>query len=458
MAPEISLQNLKSVYFLGIGGIGMSALARWFLFNGKIVRGYDKTPTQLTNSLEKEGMIIHFKDAIKNIPSEILDSPKEHLIIYTPAIPKDHIEKNYFIEKEIPIYKRSEILGWITKEIPTIAIGGTHGKTSTSSLLTHILKNAGKNVTAFLGGITQNYGSNFIANESPENMIAVVEADEYDRSFLRLFPKHIGILSTDADHLDIYGKEEEVKKSFQDFVDNIQVKGLLAYKEGLELNYAGEKRSFGIDKGEHRAENIRIKDHRMVYDWVFPEGRVNEIRIQNPGYHNIENALAASILALTQGLKPESIKNGIETFKGVKRRFEYILEREDMVYIDDYAHHPTEIEAIIRSIKSLYPAKKLTTVFQPHLFSRTKDFAEGFANSLSLSDELYLLEIYPARELPIPGIHSQWLFEKIHLKNKFLIEKEQLINQLKATKPTLLLTIGAGDIDTLVEPIRKEFS
>lgn len=458
MIPSVSLQNLKSVYFLGIGGIGMSALARWFLFNGIQVQGYDKTSTQLTKALENEGMEIHFEDDIKFIPKAILENPAEHLVIFTPAIPKDHIEKNYLLEQNISLYKRSEILGWITREIPTLAVGGTHGKTSTSSLLTHILKSNGKNVTAFLGGITQNYQSNFIPNHSKENIIAVVEADEYDRSFLQLSPKHIAIMSTDPDHLDIYGEDDLVLKSFQEFVGKIQPGGTLAYKNGLNLPYDGEKISFGIGEGAHQAINIRIENHKMVFDWKHPEGIEPGIKLQIPGYHNIENALAASILALTQGLSYQEIKNGIESFRGVKRRFDYILENDNHVYIDDYAHHPTEIEAFIRSVKSLYPEKKLTAVFQPHLFSRTKDFAEGFAISLSLVDELYLLDIYPARELPMPGITSEWLFEKIQLKNKFLEKKETIVEKLKNKKPELVVTIGAGDIDTIIEPLKIALS
>ncbi|MFM1912704.1 MAG: UDP-N-acetylmuramate--L-alanine ligase [Bacteroidota bacterium] len=454
MIPSVSLQDLKSVYFLGIGGIGMSALARWFMFNGIIVEGYDKTPTSLTKTLENEGMKIHFEDSIDFIPKEIFERPQEHLVIYTPAIPSNHIEKNYLIEKGIQIYKRSEILGWITREIPTLAVGGTHGKTTTSSLLSHILKFNKVNVTAFLGGITQNYQSNFIANEGKENIVGVVEADEYDRSFLRLYPKHIAIMSTDPDHLDIYGENEQVLKSFQEFVGNIQEGGILAYRDGLDLPYSGKKISFGINQGMHQAKNIRIENHKMTYDWHFENQIVKGIKLQNPGYHNIENALAAGILAMTQGLNAEQIKDGIESFKGVKRRFEYIIESPKIIYIDDYAHHPTEIETFLKSVKSLYPEKKLTAVFQPHLFSRTKDFAEGFATSLSLADELYLLEIYPARELPIPGIDSEWLFNKINLKNKFLEKKENIVEKLIQNQPELLVTIGAGDIDTIIEPLK----
>jgi UDP-N-acetylmuramate--alanine ligase len=457
MSQSISLSNLKHVYFLGIGGIGMSAIARWFLQNGFVVAGYDKTESTLTQTLSTEGMRIHYVDSVDLIPKEILQNRNESLFIYTPAIPSDHIEKNFLESEGIQLWKRSEILGWITEQIPTLAIAGTHGKTTTSSLLTHLLVHANKNVTAFLGGITQNYGTNFIPNKGKDNIICVVEADEYDRSFLTLHPLAAAVISTDADHLDIYGAAEQVLESFQLFVNQINKSGFFIQKEGLTLTSDHKKQTFGLNSGDFKSANLRIENHRMVFDMVYPGGIITNIQMRIPGFHNIENALAAAALAMYVGVKPEQIKEGINTFKGVKRRFEYHIETEEHVIIDDYAHHPTEITATLSSIKALYPDEKLVAIFQPHLFSRTQDFLDDFAKSLELADEIYLLDIYPAREMPIPGITSELLLSKINSKHKQVISKSDFIEKMKSEKPRLLVTLGAGDIDLILNDLRNIF-
>lgn len=455
MNPSIELKELKYVYFLGIGGIGMSAIARWFLKNGIKVAGYDKTESPLTRTLAQEGMEIHYEDDVRLIPSEILEDRAYSLFIFTPAIPKDHLEKNFLLDQGIPLYKRSQILGWITQQIPTLAVAGTHGKTTTSSMLTHILKNAGKNVTAFLGGITQNYGTNFIANEGPEDVICVVEADEYDRSFLTLYPMAAVVTSTDADHLDIYGDDAHVKESFQLFVNQIKQEGYFIQKNELGLKFEGNADSFGLASGNFHVSNIRIENHRMVFDMRHPAGIITDIPMRIPGFHNIENALAAAALAMQVGVTPEEIKEGIASFKGVKRRFEYHVETEEHVLIDDYAHHPTEIAACLNSVKALYPNEKLTAIFQPHLFSRTRDFLDDFGKSLSIADEIYLLDIYPARELPIPGITSELLLSKIDGPIKTVISKKDFVARMQQEKPKLLVTMGAGDIDLILDELKN---
>jgi UDP-N-acetylmuramate--alanine ligase len=453
MNPSISLSHLKYVYFLGIGGIGMSAIARWFLQNGYLVAGYDKTESNLTRQLAEEGMLIHYIDSIDLIPNEFLQNEEESLFIYTPAIPENHLEKNFLLTRGIKLWKRSEILGWITQQIPTLAVAGTHGKTTTSSLLTHILIQADVNVTAFLGGITQNYGTNFIANKAKENIICVVEADEYDRSFLTLHPIAAAVTSTDADHLDIYGAAEHVLESFQLFVNQIKKEGFFIQKDGLSLTSEHQKHYFGLSSGDFKAENLRIENHRMVFDMAYPGGLIPRIEMRIPGFYNIENALAAAALAMYVGVSPENIKKGINSFKGVKRRFEYHIETDEHVLIDDYAHHPTEITAALTSIKALYPNEKLVALFQPHLFSRTRDFLDDFAKSLELADEIYLLDIYPARELPIPGINSALLLSKIQSTHKQLVSKSEFIEKMKVEKPRLLVTLGAGDIDLILNDL-----
>ena len=456
---KVNIKKLKNIYFLGIGGIGMSAIARWFIANGYTLAGYDKTATPLTNALQAEGIAVHFTDDISLIPAEFLRNPSETLIVYTPAIPTNHQEFNYLKDHGFTLMKRSQVLGLLTQNFFTIAVAGTHGKTTTSSMVAHILKNAGKNVTAFLGGITQNYGTNFLVNEGTENVICVVEADEFDRSFLTLFPDLTIVTSTDADHLDIYGDHAKLLESFQLFVSQIKDGGKLYQYDGVDLQdfTRNQAQIFGLHVGDFRTENLRIENAEMVFDIVYPEGIIKDCSLLTPGFHNVTNVIAAAAVALQIGLSPEAVREGICTFKGVKRRFEYQIRTDKMVYIDDYAHHPTEIEAFLSSVKALYPTRKLTVVFQPHLFSRTNDFQEGFAKSLDLADDLILLDIYPARELPMKGVTSNIIFDKMKLEHKTLCIKSEVLDLLKAKQPELLVTVGAGDIDTLIPILRDYF-
>lgn len=450
----------KHVYFVGIGGIGMSALARWFNVNGFVVAGYDRTPTTLTDTLEQEGITVCFDDAVDQVPTPFLAHPADTLIVYTPAIPAGHRQMEYFREHSFEVFKRSQVLGWITRSLRTVGVAGTHGKTTTSSMVAHLLRSAGVNCTAFLGGITQNYGTNFLLNEptdNPEEIVCVVEADEFDRSFLTLYPDWAIVTSTDADHLDIYGEHDALLDSFRAFVGQIKPGGVLFMREGLALqdSTTAEVREYSLDAGSYRSENLRIEQARFVFDLVFPGGSIEEVRMTVPGYHNIENAVAASAVALQLGVSPDQIRSGLSTYRGVKRRFEYIIETEDKVFIDDYAHHPAEIEAFLKSVRALYPGRHITAIFQPHLYSRTRDFADDFAVSLSMADRLLLLDIYPARELPIEGVTSNILLGKVTIPDKVLISKEDLLSELKALTTDVVVTLGAGDIDKLVGEIRK---
>jgi UDP-N-acetylmuramate--alanine ligase len=450
----VDLNQYKNIYFLGIGGIGMSALARWFRVQGFVVGGYDKTSTDLTTRLQEEGMDIHYDNQVGRIPTAFYNKA-ETLVVWTPAIPKENIELKYFQESDYVMLKRSQLLGLLTKNMRTIAVAGTHGKTTTSSMTAHILKSSGLPINAFLGGITVNYESNLLIGE--KNGIAVVEADEFDRSFLTLFPKYAIITSTDADHLDIYGQAEEVKKTFQSFASQIQSGGTLFLKQGLAIQppQGVAVKSYGWKEGSIRAENLKIENGTFFFDYVSPAHTIKNIALQVPGFHNTENALAAMSAALEIGVSEEKVKAGIESFKGVKRRFQQIYKSSKVVYIDDYAHHPAEIEAFLTSVKKLYEGKKVTCVFQPHLFSRTRDFMEGFAQSLSIADKLILLDIYPAREQPIEGISSAILLEKVTLKDKKHASKSDLLTVLEQEEIEVLVTVGAGDIDTLVRPIRN---
>jgi UDP-N-acetylmuramate--alanine ligase len=456
----VNIKTLKNIYFLGIGGIGMSAIARWFIANGYHLAGYDKTVTPLTHALEAEGVPIHFEDDISLIPAEFLQNPAETLIVYTPAIPKDQHEFNYLKENGFTLMKRSQVLGLLTQNFFTIAVAGTHGKTTTSSMVAHILKHSGKNVTAFLGGITQNYGTNFLINEGSENVICVVEADEFDRSFLTLFPDLTIVTSTDADHLDIYGDHSKLMESFQLFVSQIKEGGKLYQYQGIDLQDFTKNQSqiFGLNSGDFRADNLRIENAEMVFDIVCPDGVIKDCSLLTPGFHNVTNSIAAAAVALQVGVSPEAVREGICSFKGVKRRFEYHIRSEKVVYIDDYAHHPTEIEAFLSSVKALYPNRKLTVIFQPHLYSRTNDFQTEFAKSLELADDLILLDIYPARELPMEGVTSSIIFDKVNLTQKTLCTKAEVLDLLKTKQPELLVTVGAGDIDTLISIISEQLS
>ncbi|MCF2519999.1 UDP-N-acetylmuramate--L-alanine ligase [Dyadobacter sp. CY351] len=454
------MTNWKYIYFVGIGGIGMSALARWFKANGFNVAGYDKTLTTLVQKLQDEDITVTLEDEIGTIPAEFAANPDETLVIYTPAVPVQHKQMIYFRDNNFLILKRSQVLGLLTKNLRTIGVAGTHGKTTTSSLVAHILRHAKVNSTAFLGGITQNYGTNLLLNEPTDNLeevFCVVEADEFDRSFLTLFPEIAIVTSTDADHLDIYGKHENVLESFRDYVSQIDDNGVLFMREGLELASSTKAKvlTYSLNSGDYHSANIHIENARFVFDLIHPDGTIEGIAMKIPGYHNIENSVAASAVALHVGVDPEKIKEALENYGGVKRRFEYQLEEDGHIYIDDYAHHPTEIEAFLSSVKGLYPGRHVTAIFQPHLFTRTRDFADGFAESLSLADRLLLLEIYPAREQPIEGVNSGMLMEKITAKEKQLITKDKVLNVLADLNTDIVVTIGAGDIDTLVEPIRN---
>lgn len=454
----MQLSQYDSVYFLGIGGIGMSALARWFKGQGMFVAGYDRTSTALTKELEKEGIQIHFEDDVTLIPKQV-DNAKT-LFVFTPAIPKDHKEYNYLKGKGYTILKRSEVLGLITKSHKTVAVAGTHGKTTTSSLITHILKVAGVNMVAFLGGITTNYASNLVSEgEANKDTVVVAEADEFDRSFLKLFPDIAVITSVDPDHLDIYGNHQEVIKSFTDFSKQIIKGGLLIKHESIraidnELDGV-EVNTYGMSRGQFFASKITTEGGFFEFNLVGFAAEIEKIKLGVPGFHNMENAIAAAIVAKRLGVNDVSIKKALGSFAGVKRRFEFIIKTDGLVYIDDYAHHPTEITAFLSSLRAMYPGKKITAVFQPHLYTRTRDFADGFSKSLSIADEVLLMDIYPARELPIPGVSSDMLFEKITSSVKIRCNKGDVVQKLEDLDMEVIATIGAGDIDTCVAPIKK---
>lgn len=438
----------------------MSALARWFNVNGFSVSGYDKTPTSLTDTLAEEGISVIFEDSVQQIPALYKLDPSQTLVVYTPAIPANHQQMAYFRANGFETQKRSQVLGWITRNLRTVGVAGTHGKTTTSSMVAHLLRSAGVNCTAFLGGITQNYGTNFLLNEPtdrPEEVVCVVEADEFDRSFLTLFPDLAIVTSTDADHLDIYGEHNALLDSFRAYVGQIKAGGTLFMKKGLQLREgaAVDVQEYSLNEGNYRSENLCIVNSRFVFDIVYPGGRIDAIPMMIPGYHNVENAIAATAVALRLGVSPGQIREGLSTYRGVKRRFEYIIESKEVVYIDDYAHHPTEIEAFLSSVKALYPGRHVTAIFQPHLFTRTRDFADGFADSLSLADRLILLDIYPAREQPIEGVNSEMLLAKVNLEDKIILSKEAIIDELRRTTNDIVVTIGAGDIDKLVGKIKE---
>ncbi|MFM9944118.1 MAG: UDP-N-acetylmuramate--L-alanine ligase [Bacteroidia bacterium] len=457
----MNLSTYKYYYFLGIGGIGMSAIARYIKDMGYNVSGYDRVRSELCEALENEGMEINYTDSVDAIST----LEKENtLIIYTPAIPKDSTQLNYFKNNGFTLYKRSQILGLITEDSYNISVAGTHGKTTTSSLIAHLLHFANKPFGAFLGGISTNLGSNYYNTNVPGlkggamgKPVTVTEADEFDRSFLTLSPNLAIVTSMDADHLDIYGTGDELKKSFFDFIKKIEPGGTLFIKQGLDFpsKETISIKTYGIEKGDFKAINVRIENGWFTFDFEGENENWESLQLGIPGTHNIENAVAAIAVCLKLGIDKTTIVDGLKEFKGVKRRFEFICRQPDFVFIDDYAHHPTELEAFIKSVKLLYPNEKITGVFQPHLYSRTKDFAEGFAQSLSLLDVSVLLDIYPARELPMPGVTSSIIHDKVTSLEKYLTTKENVIGLLEKLQPKILLTIGAGDIDTLVSPINE---
>lgn len=442
----MNLNQIHNVYFIGIGGIGMSALARYFQYIGKKVVGYDKTPTQLTDELQAVGLEIHFEDNINLIPTDFY--VENTLVIVTPAVPVSHSEWNYFIERGFTIKKRAEVLGIITKDTYCFAVAGTHGKTTTSSILGHVLYESGVDVTAFLGGIVENYNSNLIGSGKT---VTVVEADEFDRSFLHLHPNVSCVTSMDADHLDIYGDAASIEESFREFAAKTPSENLYIIK-GLPL----EGNTIGVNNdADFSAQNIRIENGFYVFDVKTPTEVVKNVKFGLPGHHNLTNALLAFAMAKSYGVSNEKIINALASFKGVRRRFSFQIREEKLVYIDDYAHHPTEINAVHQAVRELYPGKKIIAAFQPHLFSRTKDFVDGFAESLSQFDEILLLEIYPARELPMEGVNSTWLLNKIDNPNKKLVSKDELFTAFENSDADVFVTIGAGDIGELVKDLKK---
>jgi UDP-N-acetylmuramate--alanine ligase len=453
----IDFKKIRKIYFIGIGGIGMSALARYFKFHGKEVSGYDKTETSLTRQLIEEGIAVHYVDDVAMIPKDA------GLVVYTPAVPKDHKELLYYQQHHFDLFKRSEVLGEITRSSFNICVAGTHGKTTITTMIAHILRHSGFGCNAFLGGISVNYNSNFW---SDSRNLCVIEADEYDRSFLTLSPDIAVITAMDPDHLDIYGTTEALEQAFVDFSKKVKPGGLLLSKYELKKNDALQASnhmtySLADKRADAFASDVRVQIGSYQFSVIMEGWRLDEVLLQVGGMHNVENVTAAIAVARILGLENEKIKKAVEDFKGVKRRFEYILKPESenpakgIVFIDDYAHHPEELRALISSAKQLFPERKCTVVFQPHLYSRTRDFAQGFAESLDLADEVILLPIYPARELPIAGVNSEMILKKMDCSHKYLMDKTEIMEWLSKHRPELLITAGAGDIDGLVMPIKE---
>ena len=451
----MKIDNIKKVYLIGIGGIGMSGLARYFNHNGYRVSGYDKTQTSLTKELEKEGIDVIYQDLRSRIPSEFLSDAVETLVIYTPAVQKSADVVRAFEEGGHRLHKRSEVLGYLSASKFTVAIAGTHGKTTTSTMVAHILTESGRSCSAFLGGIALNYDSNVLFSDSN---LMVVEADEFDRSFLTLHPNVAIVTSMDADHLDIYGNHQQLIDSFQMFIGQVKPSGVRIIRKGLQLPsdyfYAAGSIS------DVFADNIRIVDGEFYFDFHQGDEVIPDIHLGIPGTHNIENAVAAIAASRACGVENVAIKSALSSFKGIKRRFQYIVKNARSIYIDDYAHHPTELEAIFQAVNQLYPEKKLTVIFQPHLFSRTRDFVGDFARVLSFEgiDQLILMPIYPAREEPMPGVDADWLLGKITASSKTLLNEAQVLDHVRERRPELVLTVGAGDIDRLVGPIKELLS
>lgn len=449
---------MKNVYFIGIGGIGMSALARYYNNLGYFTAGYDRRESTLTSQLENEGIEIHYQDSVSLIPPSIINNKKDTLVIYTPAIPSDSEELNWFRANKFEIIKRSSALGDIASTKNTLAIAGTHGKTTVSTMLAHILEHSGMGCTAFLGGISVNYNSNLLLSQS--NTL-VAEADEFDRSFLQLWPNIAVITSADADHLDIYNNTQSIKSAFALFASQIKEGGTLIIKKGVGKEIEKDVKANILyysfkDKCDFYASNLEIaKGGFFNFTLNYPAGKIEGCKVGTPGWINVENAIAAAAAAITHGCPPDKVKKALASFKGVQRRFDIKINNPKCSYIDDYAHHPNEISAAISSIRNIFAGKKLTAIFQPHLYSRTRDFANEFAKSLSKLDELILLDIYPAREEPIKGVSSKIIFDKVELENKIMISKEKLLEELNNRKIETLITFGAGDIDRLVNPITE---
>mgnify|MGYP001945394971 CR=1 FL=1 len=453
----MNLNQIHTVFFIGIGGIGMSALARYFNSKAIPVFGYDLTSTTLTKEMESNGISITYKDELGEINSEIQENKETTLVVYTPAIPENNVIWNYFKNESYTLKKRAEVLGMITEKYKTIAVAGTHGKTTTSSMIAAVMDVSEVKCNAFLGGIATNFNSNLVLDDSSDWV--VVEADEYDRSFLTLVPNIAVVTSTDADHLDVYGDSDSMDKSFQDFVNKVNPTGKVFLQEEVKLTF-GNTETYSLDNknSNYYAENISVINGDFVFHAVSPFGCIESIKIGINGLHNIENALATIAVCQEVGVDNETIKKGLENYRGVKRRFEYILKTEELIFIDDYAHHPTEIKALVSSVRKLYPGKKITGVFQPHLFSRTKDFGDEFAKELSQLDEVIVLDIYPAREKPVEGIDADFLLNKMNGISKRKESKETVVKTLDKNELEVVLTIGAGDISTLVEPIKKQLT
>jgi UDP-N-acetylmuramate--alanine ligase len=449
----IQLTDFQNIYFLGIGGIGMSALARYFNSTGYSVGGYDKTPSPLTDQLIQEGCEIHFKDLGEDIPLKF-NRKSTTLVVLTPAIPVDHSEWKYFKEIGFTILKRSEVLGLITQKLKGLCVAGTHGKTTTSTMLAHILNTSSWKCNAFLGGISTNFKSNLLIDES--SPFAVIEADEFDRSFLRLSPFSSIITSADPDHLDIYGSASQFQEGFQLYAQKISKDGFLIVKEGLPFMSEAKRITYSVSSNtaDFYAQNLRIEGGQFFMDVYFSSEVWENVELGVPGIHNAENALACIALLVSMGMDEVQIRRGLQSFHGVKRRFEYIVRDKRFIYVDDYAHHPKEIKALIDSIRLMYPTKKVTGIFQPHLFSRTNDFMEDFAVELGKLDEVVLLPIYPARELPMEGVTSDVLLEKIENSNKKLLQPQDVIDSFSVDNCDVLLTIGAGDIDRIVDKLK----
>ncbi|NGX83492.1 UDP-N-acetylmuramate--L-alanine ligase [Aequorivita sp. KMM 9714] len=445
-----NLKNITTFYFVGIGGIGMSALARYFKMQGKAVFGYDKTSTDLTDELVAEGIPVTFTDEISELQSEV-KAKHNVLVVYTPAIPKNNKILNYFISEEFQIVKRAQLLGEVSKNTLCLAVAGTHGKTTTSAILGHLLAACNMPVTAFLGGIAENYNSNFIYKGSE---ITVVEADEFDRSFLQLRPDISCVTSMDADHLDIYGDASEIENAFTTFAELVDKKENVFIKIGLPLNGM----TVAVQEtADYEAQNVRVKDGAYLFDLKTPNEVIKDLTFNLPGHHNLTNAIMAMGMALLAGVSVSCLKNAIASFKGVKRRFSYKIKTDKLVLIDDYAHHPTEIDALYQAVEEMYPNNRKQIVFQPHLFTRTRDFAEGFARSLSQFDEVVLLDIYPAREEAIEGITSEWLLNQIDSQHKILVSKSDLAEVLSQSDCRVKLLVGAGDIGTEVNKLTQKF-
>ncbi len=445
----MNLNTIHNVYFIGIGGIGMSALARYFHSLGKRVGGYDKTPTKITTDLIDQGMKIHFNDAISEI-EEVFKNSENTLVVYTPAIPDSHSELSYFKANNFKVQKRAQVLGLITKDTFCFAVAGTHGKTTTSSILGHILKVCNADMTAFLGGITENYHSNLILNG---NKISVVEADEFDRSFLQLSPDVACITSMDADHLDIYGEASALVESFLEFSEKLTDTSKLFVKKGLPLNGV----TYAVnDTADYSIQDISVKNGSYVFSIQTPTEKFKDVVFNLPGHHNLANALVAFAMAYDYGFDAKTLIKGLQSFSGVERRFTYQIKTDKNVFIDDYAHHPTAIDAVYHAVEELYPNKKTVVVFQPHLFSRTQDFAQDFASSLSRFNTVRLLDIYPARELPIEGVTSEWLLSKITNADKKVIGKDAIFSEVIASEAPIVITLGAGDIGVLISDLKNK--